>query len=225
MKITLTFDNGPTPDTTPAVLDTLTRHGLLATFCVLGHRIAAREARACAERAHAEGHWICNHTWTHQTPLGLMPDPPAAVAEIADTQRELGNLIHPDHFFRPFGGGGNLDQRLLQPAVVDHLIEGAYTLVLWNAIPRDWVDIDGWVETAMEQCASQDWTQIVLHDLPTGAMRHLDRFLHQAKDAGAVFTQSHNPTCTPMLRGKITRPLEGYMASGPVLIEALTEKK
>jgi peptidoglycan/xylan/chitin deacetylase (PgdA/CDA1 family) len=56
--LTLTFDNGPEPDITGAVLDTLARHGLKSTFFVLGHKLAQPERRRLAERAHAEGHWI-----------------------------------------------------------------------------------------------------------------------------------------------------------------------
>ena len=31
------------------------------------------DARACTERAHAEGHWIGNHTWTHSRPWARGP--------------------------------------------------------------------------------------------------------------------------------------------------------
>ena len=44
----------------------LAAHGLRATFFVVGE--ALRAHRALAERAHAEGHWIGNHTLTHPRP-------------------------------------------------------------------------------------------------------------------------------------------------------------
>src|SRR3546814_19449473 len=71
--VTLTFDNGPEPEVTPAVLDVLARKEVAATFFVLGHKLADPERRALAERAAAEGHWIGNHTYTHETPLGRLP--------------------------------------------------------------------------------------------------------------------------------------------------------
>ena len=215
--ITLTFDNGPTEAVTQHVLATLARHHIAATFCVLGHKIASREGRALAERAHAEGHWIANHSWSHRTPLGLMADPAEAVGEIADTQRVLGALAHPDRLFRPFGGGGHLDQRLLQPAVVDYLCAGGFTLLLWNAIPRDWADPDGWVQTALGQCRAQDHTQIVLHDLPTGAMAHLDRFITLAKAEGARFTQEFAPGCTPIIAGRVVGDIAPYISAPAAL--------
>ena len=72
VEVTLTFDNGPDPEATPHVLDVLAARDLKATFFVVGERLAA--ARHLAERAHAEGHWIGNHTWTHRAPFGELED-------------------------------------------------------------------------------------------------------------------------------------------------------
>src|SRR5437764_5282858 len=116
--LTLSFDNGPTPDVTPFVLDVLARRGVKATFFVIGEKLA--QHRALAERAHAEGHWIGNHTWSHSFPFGLMA-PDAAKSEFDRTQDIIGPLRHPHAFFRPYGQGGNLDNRLLSKAVVAHL--------------------------------------------------------------------------------------------------------
>src|SRR5690606_1790460 len=119
--LTLTFDNGPEPGVTESVLDTLAHHDVRTTFFVLGHKLAIPEGRKLAERAHAEGHWIGNHTWSHSTPLGLVDDPGEARMEIARTQTELGALAHAHRWFRPFGGGGNLDERLLSRPALDYL--------------------------------------------------------------------------------------------------------
>ena len=55
MDVTLSFDNGPEPAVTPRVLDILDTAGIKATFFVLGSKLADRERRAIAKRAHAEG--------------------------------------------------------------------------------------------------------------------------------------------------------------------------
>jgi len=210
--ITLTFDNGPEPDVTPGVLDTLARHGLKSTFFVIGEKLAMSGRRALSERAAGEGHWIGNHTWTHSVPLGQREDGDGAEAEIGRTQAELGTLAHPDRLFRPFGGGGHIGPLLLNSRVVEHLTRGTYSCVLWNAIPRDFADPDGWVDTALGQCAAQDWTVLVIHDLPNGAMRHLDTFLQRAKDAGHGFRQDFPDACVPIRRGTIRAPLEGIVS-------------
>lgn len=212
--LTLSFDNGPEPDVTPLVLRALAQRGIRASFFVLGHKIADPAGRRLAAQAREAGHWIGNHTFSHRRPLGLMEDEAAAIAEIDDTQAALGALVHPDRLFRPFGNGGKLDQRLLGPAVAAHLADDGYSVVLWNAIPRDWDDPDGWVATALAQCAAQPWTQIVLHDQPTGAMAHLEEFLDRAAELGANFRQDFCPDCLAMWRGQPRPSLAGHVNHG-----------
>lgn len=207
--LTLTFDNGPDAGVTPNVLDCLARRSIRSTFFVVGRNLAA--ARACTERAHAEGHWVGNHTWTHSGSLGPRNERHLAETEIGQTQDAIGPLSHPRRLFRPQGGGGHLDSRLFNAHVVDYLTRGRFTVVLWNAIPRDWEDPGGWVERALEQCRSQPWTLMVLHDIPSGAMLHLDRFLGAAEQAGACFRQEFPPDCVPIIEGAIVRPIDQYM--------------
>lgn len=61
-EIALTFDDGPDPEHTPAVLDRLAAHGLTATFYLIGNRITDP---ALVQRITADGHAIGNHTFTH----------------------------------------------------------------------------------------------------------------------------------------------------------------
>jgi len=214
--LTLTFDNGPEPEVTGSVLDTLARHEIRATFFVLGHKLAQPEARKLAERAHAEGHWIGNHTWSHITPLGQLANPEDAEMEIARTQRELGDLAHPHRYFRPFGKGAHLDKRLLNAVALNYLVRERFTCVLWNAVPRDWEDADGWVARGLEECAAQSWSLVVLHDLPTGAMRHLDRFIGEVTARGGRFRQDFPADCMPIVDGRTVLPIDRYLTRGPV---------
>ncbi|HWA89848.1 MAG TPA: polysaccharide deacetylase family protein [Rhizomicrobium sp.] len=216
--ITLTFDNGPDPEVTPQVLDTLRRHEVKATFFVVGDKM--RDRRGLAERAHAEGHWIGNHTFNHQVPLGLTAEAGVAVSEIERTQRLIGNLAHPRRFFRPFGGGGMLDRRLLNREAARYLCDNGFTCVLWNVIPQDWAHPNDWVDRALRLSAQQPHAVIVLHDLSTGAMRHLDRFIAAAKDRGARFEQAFPDSCVLIESGRIVRPLDAYVAEDADLAPA-----
>lgn len=211
--LTLTFDNGPEPGVTARVLDVLRERGIGTTFFVIGEKLADGERRRLASRAHDEGHWIGNHTFTHSVPLGEQRDAQTAEREVGRTQAEIGDLAHPSRWFRPFGGGGNLDTRLLKPSVVAHLTRNKLSCVLWNAIPRDWDDPDGWSERALDQCRSQPWSLMVLHDLPTGAMDHLERFIDRAREAGARFRQDFPSDCVPIRAGEIVRPIQPYVSS------------
>ncbi len=207
--ITLSFDNGPDPDVTPQVLDTLRRRDLRATFFVLGDKL--RDRRRFAERAHAEGHWIGNHTYNHIVPLGLSSQSGIATAEIVRTEALVGDLAHPRRFFRPFGGGGTLDRRLLNHEALAHLERNGYTCVLWNVVPEDWAYPETWVQRALDLCFAQEEALLVLHDLPTGAMNNLDRFIGMALDRGATFRQDFPASCLPIEQGRRVHPVESYI--------------
>jgi peptidoglycan/xylan/chitin deacetylase (PgdA/CDA1 family) len=212
-NLTLTFDNGPEPGVTPRVLDILGERGIKTTFFVIGKKLADPERRRLAERAHHEGHWIGNHTFTHSIPLGRQTDASTAESEIGRTQAAIGELAHEKRWFRPFGGGGNLDDRLLKPSVVDYLTSHKHSCVLWNAIPRDWDDPNGWVDRALAQCRSQPWTLLVLHDLPSGAMDHLEQFVDRIGDEGARFHQDFPPDCVPIRVGEIAQSIKPFVSS------------
>nr|WP_249127467.1 polysaccharide deacetylase family protein [Bradyrhizobium lablabi] len=211
--MTLSFDNGPSPGVTPLVLDVLAERGIKTTFFVVGEQLGDPECRRLMRRAHAEGHWIGNHTFTHSVPLGRQRDGNSAENEIGRTQAAIGDLAHPDRLFRPFGGGGNLDEGLLKPSVVNYLVRNRFTCVLWNAIPHDWDDPERWVERALDQCRAQPWSLMVLHDLPTGAMNRLEEFLGRVKAIGARMHQDFPPACVPIRRGEIALPLNSYVSS------------
>jgi peptidoglycan/xylan/chitin deacetylase (PgdA/CDA1 family) len=212
MDVTLTFDNGPEPAVTPRVLEVLERQQVRSTFFVLGSKLADPARRGLAKRAHAEGHWIGNHTMTHSTPLGRVADPAKAIAEIVEAQALIDELAHPDRLFRPFGGGGELGPHLLNQAAVAVIKQERMTCVLWNAVPRDWEDPRGWAEVALAQCLAQPWTLLVLHDLPTGAMGRLKIFIERVLDHGGRFRQDFPAECVPILRGEPVAPLEPYLS-------------
>ncbi len=207
--VTLSFDNGPEPDVTPGVLDTLAKHSIKASFFGMGRKVSPAKGRALAMRARDEGHWIGNHTYSHTKPLGEL-DRAAALREFDQGEESLAWLDQKPRLFRPYGRQGKLGHHLLHPAVVERLVAGGYDTVLWNCVPGDWKDPDGWVDTALQQCASKDWSLLVLHDQPSGAMKHLDRFLTALKETGAPIVQEYPDDCVPIREGRIVGPVEAW---------------
>ncbi len=208
-RVTLTFDNGPEPQVTPAVLDCLARHNIKTTFFVIGRKTVTPEGSALVRRTVAEGHWIGNHTFTDSAPLGRM-DRAAALREFEQAEEALVGLHQSQKLFRP-PGSAQLGKHLLLPAIVEKLQQGGYTCVLWNSVPGDYRDPEGWLERAVSDCQSRDWTLLVLHDKPNGAMAHLEEFITRMKAAGAEFTQEFPPDCVPILQGKVVLPLDSYV--------------
>jgi peptidoglycan/xylan/chitin deacetylase (PgdA/CDA1 family) len=199
-RVSLTFDNGPTTGVTDHVLDVLAHRGVAATFFVIGTKIADPVGHGLAQRAHSEGHWIGNHTLTHSVPLGRL-DAAEVDREIDETERLLGPLRHPDRLFRPYGSGGVIDDRILGQHGRQRLVDDGFTCCLWNCVPRDWIDPDGWVETCMSMIAELDWAVVALHDLPTRAMDHLPELLDRLADADIDVRQDLPEGCTPIRRG------------------------
>jgi peptidoglycan-N-acetylglucosamine deacetylase len=194
-RVTLSFDNGPTPGVTDAVLDVLRDHDVPATFFAVGTRAAVPEGHALLQRARVEGHRVGNHTRTHATRLGDIDDDPAELANEIDGGQDALRELGSDRLFRPYGRGGVIDEHLLGPNGLTRLSAGGFTCVLWNAVPRDWENPDDWVDTAIEQVQSQPWSLVVLHDTSTGAMAHLPTFLARLAAADVDVVAEMPPDC------------------------------
>lgn len=68
--VVLTFDDGPDPEWTPAVLEVLARHDVPATFFVVGDQVTAHPGLVRAEIA--GGHEVGAHTYNHRD-LSTLP--------------------------------------------------------------------------------------------------------------------------------------------------------
>jgi peptidoglycan/xylan/chitin deacetylase (PgdA/CDA1 family) len=195
------------------VLDCLARHGVKSTFFVIGRNMTDPARAAAAREASESGHRIGNHTFSHKTPLGEL-DAAAALQEFHRAEQTLEFLPQLMRLFRPYGRGGKLGTHLLHPAVVEKLCAGGYTCVLWKFVSGDWRDPDGWMARALADCRANEWSLVVLHDIPSGAMRRLDSFIATLKQEGMELTQDYPPDCVPIANGKILLPIEPYCSSG-----------
>lgn len=101
-RVALTFDDGPDPQRTPAVLDLLARQGVRATFFVVGARAEAHPE--LVRRMVAEGHVVGNHSYTHSWRFPLR-----SLGRTVEELRRTGEMLHritgrqPRLFRPPFG--------------------------------------------------------------------------------------------------------------------------
>lgn len=203
-QMTLTFDNGPTVETTPLVLSVLEARGILAHFCLVGSQLAAgNEQLDIARETMRAGHRLVNHSMTHEVPLGEQPTVEHAEQEVLRMDRLMDESFEDwgTKWFRPFGRGGLLGQHLLSEPAVDLFKALDYSVLLWNCVPRDWVDPENWPETALREIKDLDHTVIVLHDLDTGAMAALPKFLDDLPGLGFEFTLDVPDSCAPFRQG------------------------
>ncbi|MDH6125285.1 polysaccharide deacetylase family protein [Kitasatospora sp. GP82] len=126
--IALTLDDGPHPAHTPVVLDLLRRHGIRATFFLIGENAVKHPGlvRAIAD----EGHYIANHTWTHPD-LRHLPE-----SQVRDELERTSDLLQatsgkPVTWFRaPSGDWSDVSLRTCA--------ELGMRPMGWSVDPRDW---------------------------------------------------------------------------------------
>jgi peptidoglycan/xylan/chitin deacetylase (PgdA/CDA1 family) len=211
-RVTLTFDNGPTPGVTERVLEILDRENIRSTFFVIGQNLRAAAAASLARDARSAGHWIGNHTFTHSVALGDRPTADYAAREIGDTQDRIGGLSHPDKLFRPRGNGGLIGRHLLSRAAVSYLLTHQFRTIIWNCVPGDWKDPEGWVESCVAQVEAQGWSVVVLHDIERGCLPRLPELLQRLADVGVVHEQEFPEDVTLTRAGQIVSMLPSHIA-------------
>ena len=127
-EIALTYDDGPNPTATPQLLEVLARHGVRATFFLIG-RYVRPQAAIVREIADA-GHVIGNHSMTHPW-LPFLSD--ARIREeLTDCNAELEDVLGaPVRYFRAPHGAR-------RPYVLKMARELGLVPVQWNVICGDW---------------------------------------------------------------------------------------
>lgn len=126
--VALTFDDGPTPDGTPHILDILDFYHIKATFFQLGQHVTAHPdlAREVAQR----GHIIGNHTFSHSRLPDL--DPMQVAQELIQGRRAIRDHTGIDpHLMRP-PHGSQSTSTVLTARLLGH------TIIHWSVSGDDW---------------------------------------------------------------------------------------
>ena len=116
-KLSLTFDDGPSPPCTEALLGVLSYHSVSATFFMIGQRMLAHEGTV--KRVEQAGHAIGNHTRTHRNLCG---------APFEAIDHEINRW---GQYFRP--PGGHYDEGILEYLRLHNI-----QLAMWDAEGLDW---------------------------------------------------------------------------------------
>jgi peptidoglycan-N-acetylglucosamine deacetylase len=127
--IAMTFDDGPSADNTPRLLDVLKQRNIKATFFLIGQNAASNPE--IVRRILADGHEIGNHSWTHPQLSKLCDE--RVTAEITRTQEAVKNASgFTPTLLRPPYGAITPRQR--------EWIENQFGLniILWSVDPFDW---------------------------------------------------------------------------------------
>lgn len=178
--VTLTFDDGPFPETTPAVLRVLAKHKVHASFFVIGRYLDGEEPRAKASRevlkqVVAAGHLVGNHTHDHarlttvtHTQVLEQIDQGSASIERATGRRPI--LFRP-----PFGALDDFGRAAVRERGLD--------LLLWSIEKQDMrrADSHAVFRELVGQIEYKEGGIVLLHDIrwtSVAALRELLGWLH-----------------------------------------------
>ena len=118
----LTFDDGPIPEATPFILDTLDRFGAKATFFMVGDN--AVKYPHLLDEVRVRGHQIGNHTFNHIS--GFRHRPWTYLANI----KKANDIFHTNLFRPPHGSIGMVQYRVLRYIGIK--------VVMWDVVTRDY---------------------------------------------------------------------------------------
>jgi peptidoglycan/xylan/chitin deacetylase (PgdA/CDA1 family) len=168
--VALTFDDGPDPDSTPAVLDALDAAGARATFFVLGEQLMHHHA--IARETLARGHELGLHGFGHERHTDM---PGRSAAD--DMARGVGTFEaavgRRPRFYRPPYGFFN---EASYGACADLGLEPVY----WSAWGLDWMDIGADQIADLVLRDLDAGTIVLLHDSPRWAPRDSARATAEA---------------------------------------------
>ena len=173
-SVYLTFDDGPIPESTPFILQTLKEFGIHATFFMVGDNV--RKYPELYKQIVAEGHQVGNHTYHH---LGGFKH--FTHTYVKDTNKA--NELIGSHLFRPPHGCMSHAENLW--------LRRKYRIVMWDLVTRDyskWLTADGVVENVKRY--ARNGSIITFHDSLKSIEKlktALPRSLQWLKDQGYSF--------------------------------------
>jgi cellulose synthase/poly-beta-1,6-N-acetylglucosamine synthase-like glycosyltransferase/peptidoglycan/xylan/chitin deacetylase (PgdA/CDA1 family)/spore germination protein YaaH len=160
--IALTFDDGPDPAYTPAILSILRDCGVKATFFVVG--LNGQLHPELLQREAAEGHEIGIHTFSHPDIARITPATLAREIEASQGSLEMLLGCHSILFRPPYGRDINTaNPDLLKP--VEQISDMGYLTVGMRLDTEDWTNpgVDEMVDSVIEQ-AREGGQIMVMHD-------------------------------------------------------------
>lgn len=150
MYLALTFDDGPSPQYTPRLLDGLKQRGVHATFFLIGQQV--QDYPELVQRIRAEGHQIGNHTYDH-APLDRL-----------SCGEAMADLSRCDGVLQELAGEGTYWVRPPYGFITEEELAAWSTPMLyWSVDTCDWECRD--VQKVFAAiCQARDGDVILLHD-------------------------------------------------------------
>ncbi len=192
--VLLTFDDGPHPVHTPAILDVLKAQGVHAVFFQVGRNLGEvwrgtavpRLNQTIVARIVLEGHAIGNHSFSHPQLTRL--DEASIGREIADTQMLIDAMVPRGNArtaeFRPPYGARN--DKVMAQIDAHHLRS-----VVWNIDSEDWADPlpASIAHRVVQEAESAGRGIILMHDIHARTVEALPALIRELRKRGFQFAR------------------------------------
>ncbi|MCT4557991.1 MAG: polysaccharide deacetylase family protein [Pelagimonas sp.] len=176
--VAMTFDDGPHPTLTPALLDMLKARGLRATFYLIGNRVVTWPD--IVRRIADEGHEIGNHSWSH--PNLAKHSNRSVLDQIDRTSDAIFKLTgRPPVTFRPPYGSFSKRQRLMLYK------ERNLPTILWSVDPQDWRRPGSKTVASRILKGARSGSIILGHDIQKGTVRAMPSTFDGLTNRGMKF--------------------------------------
>lgn len=188
----LTFDDGPTKEVTPKVLEVLKKYNVKATFFCLGKMLEAN--RDIAETEVKEGHLLANHSYSHEY-KDLYATSESFMGEIDKTEALIADISGEEPFklIRFPGGSYNAGDHAAEKQVYKQkLKENGYYYADWNCLNGDaesaLKSVDSLV-SKVKNTATEDNIVVLMHDAAakTTTPEALGQIIEYLKSKGYSF--------------------------------------
>ena len=168
-RVFLTFDDGPTKNITPQILDILNKRKIKASFFVLGQRV--KQDPEVLKRIYNEGHYIGNHGYTHDYKQ-IYSSVESAIEEYNKTEEEIRKALGKPNFktkiFRFPGGlaGGKYND--IKHEIKDVFLENNVAFINWNSLSNDSgggeVTYDSIMQNVKDTAGEKNSVVLLMHD-------------------------------------------------------------
>jgi peptidoglycan/xylan/chitin deacetylase (PgdA/CDA1 family) len=225
-KIALTFDDGPSIETTPQILDVLRRHHVPATFFYVGRMADDPEVEDLVVEVAADPLFeIGNHTWGHQDLTQWDYD--FAQGELESVNYVLEDFGVRPRFFRFPYGNGRCD-------IVDYAKELGMHVTGWHIDTADWCyaqeggvcEAGYWrvpegyeadmAALTVDQIVESDGGIVLFHDVWQYTADELEAIILELDAKGFVFTSLDDAEAFPLLNADDPHPFPWIGQACPV---------
>lgn len=209
-RVALTFDDGPDPIDTPAILETLRSYNIPATFFMLGQQVSEPDNWAIVEEIVEDPLFdVANHSWSH---VELAESSMSTVtSEMDDTDALLKTFGVTPAFFRFPYGSSTCETH-------DMATERGWRVTGWHIDTADWcyaagdgicTTSDYWrvpeayeddmLGLSLEQIHRFDGGVVLFHDIHAFTAEQLPAFIEALLDEGYTFAALTDAAAFPNL--------------------------